>query len=77
MHILWIVHFVLADDRYLPFGKINRFRLTLLPATVFCDVCRQLEMKWPPGISRAHSDKIPTATPTFLGSSFLVVILPI
>jgi len=27
--------------------------------------------------STAHSDKIPTATPMFPGSSFLVVVLPI
>jgi len=27
--------------------------------------------------SRAHSDKIPTATPMFSGSSFLVVVLKI
>ena len=53
--------------------------LTLLPATVFCDVYRQRGVKILPrhiSSSRAHSEKIPTATPTFSGSRFLVVVLP-
>jgi len=51
--------------------------ITLLPATGFCDVCRQrvgaemAEMA-PRHIlsSRAHSDKIPTAIPMFWGQTF-------
>ena len=28
--LLWIVYFVLADDRHLPFHKINRFHLVII-----------------------------------------------
>ena len=37
-------------------------------------------VKWPPrhiSSSRAHSNKIPTATPMFSGSVYLMVVLPI
>jgi len=38
-------------------------------------------VKWPHprhiSSSRAYSDKIPTATPMFSGSNFLVVVLPV
>jgi len=51
------------------------------PGNGFCDVCRQRGGgKITPrhiSSSKAHSDKIPTATPMFPGSSFLVVVLPI
>ena len=37
-------------------------------------------MKWPPrhiSSSRAHSNKIPTATPMFSGSVHLMLVLPV
>jgi len=56
-------------------------RLALVPATVFL---RRLPATgggvklFPRHISssRAHSEKFSTATPTFWGSTFLVVVLP-
>ena len=59
-----------------PHGSANPI-LTLLQATVFCDVCRQRGGMAHRHIlsSRAHSDKIPTATSMFLRSYFLVGVL--
>jgi len=54
------------------------FPLTLLPATVFCDVCQQRGGGMAPrhiSSAGAHSDKITTATPMFSGSNVLVVVL--
>ena len=62
---------------------VSRLFLTLVPATVFCDVRRQLQggVFLPPprhiSNSRAHSNKISTAIPIFSVSFISMVQLPV